>query len=93
MRKSFEEKMNDRTYEERLMKNYLKRREKSEQRTNAYSYFLAAVCVILAVCFVIYGSILLGIIFVGLGGLMVLLVYLTKKQDEKEKAERPKDDE
>ena len=84
MRKSFKDKMNDRSYEEHLMKNYIKRRETAEQRANTYSYFLAAVCVIIAVLFIVYGSVLLGLIFAALGGLMVLLVYLSKKQEEKE---------
>ena len=90
MKQRFKDKMNDRSYEEHLMKNYIKKRERAEDRANAYSYFLAAVCVVLAVLFVIYGSVLLGLIFVGLGGLLVLLVYLTKKQDEKEKSKDKK---
>lgn len=89
----FRKKMDDRTYEERLMKNYKKRREKSEERTNAYSYFLAVVCVAIAVMFFVYGSLLLGFVFLGLGGFLVLLVYLTKRADKKEKNKKDKDKE
>jgi len=90
MKKSFKDKMNDRSYEEHLMKNFIKKRERAEERANAYSWFLAAVCVIIAVIFVIYGSVLLGLIFVGLGGLLVLLVYLSKKQEKKENSKDKK---
>ena len=80
----FKDKMNDNTEFDHLRKNYIKRRERAEERTNAYAYFLSVVCDIIALLFFIYDSALLGIIFIGLGALLWLLVYLTKKQDEKE---------
>lgn len=87
---NFNKKINDTEYEKHLMKNYVKRRQRAEERANAYSYFLAAVCAIIAVVFVIYGSFALGLIFMGAGALLVLLVYLTKRQDKKE-AEKNKE--
>lgn len=84
----FKAKMNDNSEFNHVKKNYIKRRERAEERTNAYSYFLCAVCAIIAVMFFVYGSFVLGAIFIGLGGLLLLLVYLTKKQDEKEAQSR-----
>ena len=90
-KENFKKKMNDNSYEEHLMKNYLKKRERAEDRANAYSYFLAAVCVILAVMFVIYGSWLLGMIFVGAAGLLVILVYLSKNAEENDRDKNKKE--
>lgn len=80
----FKEKMEDRTYEERLKKNYIKRRERAEDRVNGYSYFLAGVCVLVAVMFFIFGELWLGLMFIGIGSLLVLMVYLSKKEENKE---------
>jgi len=91
-KEKFKAKMEDRSYEEHLMKNYIKRRERAEARTNAYSYFLAAVCAIISVIFFIHNSALLGSIFLGGGALLILLVYLTKvvEKKEAEKSEKSK---
>ena len=83
-KENFKEKMNDRSYEERLIKNHIKRRERSEDRVNGYSYFLAALCVCVAVFFFVMCEFWLGMIFVGIAGLLVLLVYLSKKEEEKD---------
>ncbi|MBE6737712.1 MAG: hypothetical protein E7566_03535 [Ruminococcaceae bacterium] len=80
----FKDKMEDRTYEEHLMKNYIKRRERAEDRANNYSYFLAGVCVLVAVMFFVFGELWLGLVFIGIGALLVLMVYLSKKEENKE---------
>ena len=87
---NFKARMNDNTEFDHLKKNYIKRRERAEERTNAYAYFLSVVCDIIALLFFIYDAVLLGIIFIALGGLLLLLVYLTKKQDEKENKKEDK---
>ena len=87
---NFKQKMNDNNEFDHLKKNYVKRRERAEERVNNYSYFLCAVCAIIAVLFFIYRAVLLGFIFIGLGGLLLLLVYLTKKQDQKESQKQSK---
>ncbi len=89
-KENFKSKMEDRSYEERIKKNYARKREQSEDRANGYSYFLAGVCVLIAVLFFIYKELWLGIIFLGVGGLLVLMVYLSKKEESKDSAPKYK---
>lgn len=86
----FKEKMEDRSYEERVIKNYQKRRDSAEERANGYSYFLAGICAIIAVLFFVFKELWLGLIFLGIGGLLVLVVYLSKKEENKDSRKKDK---
>ncbi len=90
MKDKFKEKMNDRSYEERLRRNYSKKRENSEQRANSYSVFLSVVCAVVAIVFFLFRELWLGLLFVGIGGLLILMVYLSKKEEEKEDKNKKK---
>ncbi len=90
MKDKFKEKMNDRSYEERLMRNYKKKRENSEQRVNAYSVFLAVVCALVAVVFFFCRELWLGLGFLGIGGLLILMVYLSEKENKKDDKNKKK---
>lgn len=80
----FKEKMNDRSYEDRLKQNYKHKRETSESRADAYSVFLSVICDIVAIVFFIFGEWWLGLTFIGVGALLILVVYLSRKENEKE---------
>lgn len=90
MKKKFKEKMNDRSYEERLRQSYNKKRARSEQRADAYSVFLAVICAIVAIVFFVFRELWLGLGFIGIGGLLILMVYLSKKEEEKEDKNKKK---
>ncbi len=90
MKDKFKEKMNDRSYEERLRRSYNKKRERSEQRADAYSVFLSVICAVVAVVFFAFREFWLGLGFIGIGGLLILMVYLSKKEEEKEDKNKKK---
>ena len=88
MNNNFKSRMAQDTELERVKKLSEKRRSKSEKGINIYSYVLSAICAVLAVLFFIYGSPLLGGIFLGLAALLVLVVYLSVKVEKKEQDEK-----
>ena len=90
MKNKFKDKINDRSYEERLIRNYNKKRETSEQRANSYSVFLSVVCALVAIVFFVFRAFWLGMMFIGIGGLLLLVVYLSKKEEEKEDKNKKK---
>lgn len=90
MKDKFKEKMNDRSYQERLKRNYKQRREHSEQRADAYSIFLSVVCALVAIVFFVFGELWLGLGFIGIGGLLILMVYLSKKEEKKDDKNKKK---
>ncbi len=90
MKEKFKEKMNDRSYEERLRRNYMQKRERGEQRADAYSVFLAVICALVAIVFFIFGELWLGLGFIGIGGLLILMVYLSKKEEKKDEKNKKK---
>ena len=83
MKDKFKDKINDRSYEERLRNNYKQKMEKSEERANSYSVFLAVVCAVVAILFFVYRAFWIGLGFIGLGGLLLLMVYLSKRAENK----------
>ncbi len=84
MNKKFKERMNDNTELERAKKQAEKRRSKSEKGIDIYAYVLSAICDVIALIFFIYNSPLLGVIFLGIGSLLMLVVYLSKRVERKE---------
>lgn len=84
MKEKFKEKMNDRSYEEKLRRSYIERREKSEERANSYSIFLSVICALVAIAFFVFGEFWLGLMFIGIGAVLILMVYLSRKEEEKE---------
>lgn len=80
----FKEKMNDRSYEDRIKQDYKRKRETAESRADAYSIFLSVICAIVAIVFFIFGEWWLGLAFIGVGALLILVVYLSRKENEKE---------
>lgn len=88
MSNNFKNRMTQNSELERVKKIAEKRRSKSEKGINIYSYVLSAICAVLAILFFIYGSPLLGIIFLGIGLLLVLVVYLSVRVERKEQEEK-----
>ena len=87
MNNKFKDRMNQASELERAKKYAEKRRAKSEKGVNVYSGVLSVICDIIAALFFVYGSLLLGVIFIGIGALMTLVVYLSVRLERKEKSE------
>lgn len=88
MNNKFKDRLNQHTELEAMRRQVSKKRAKSEKGLNIYSYVLSAICAILAVLFFIYGSPLLGVIFIGIAALLALVVWLSVKVDKKEQQEK-----
>ncbi len=88
MNKNFKKRMAQDSELEHMKGLAKKRRAKSEKGINIYSYVLSAICAVLAVLFFIYGSPLLGIIFLSVGALLSLVVWLSVKVERKEQEEK-----
>lgn len=80
----FKEKMNDRSYEDRIKQDYKRKRETSESRADAYSIFLSVAFFIVAIVFFVYGEVWIGLGFIGAVALLLLVVYLSRKENEKD---------
>ena len=91
MNNKFKQRLNQNTELESAKKQIEKRKSKSEKGINLYAYVVSIICDILAILFFIYGSPLLVIIFLGVSSLLMLVVYLSKKVEEKEQDENKKD--
>lgn len=88
----FKDRMNQHSELERARKTIEKKNAKSEKGINMYSYVLSAICVVLAVLFFVYGSLLLGVIFLSAALLLWLVVYLSVRLEKKEEQKNDKED-
>ena len=84
MKEKFRKSMDSHTEYKDMMDRNKKRRDTSGKIEKGYTVALLVICIVLSLVFFVFSAWQVGLVFLGISGVLLLMIYIDKKIDESE---------